>query len=630
MITNDNEDWNDELPLSLCCEPLFPSGTFSRAVLDGPATNLHRIGPQDQLFASEEEPQPFAFDETVAEVFDDMVTRSVPMYREALDLLAYWANKHYISGTNIYDLGCSTGTTIDVLLQVLRGKNDSHSTIELVSSGNPTTIRMIGVDNSRPMIRRARAKLMDAVKEGKVSLRQDDIVKCEVVDASIVVMNYTLQFIAYEERLRVLRKVYNGLHEGGILFLSEKLKFSSREMQDTMTWIYEDFKRRAGYSLQEIRQKKKALKNVLVPLTEKDLERILKDAGFQEIELVLKWNNFSSFVAVKREYIASNKQQIEITNQSYLEDRSIGKDAGTSFDSVDVLCPALQSIFETDPDYLHQILPSSSLMDELNAYRKQLFLSKLSRQKELDVLAASLLQIPSRCANNTTFTEGVVCIGHSKDGSENPLSNKELEALKGVMLGLVPWRKGPYDLFGVMVDAEWRSDWKWDRIKPFVPEDLSDKVVCDIGCANGYFMFRLLAHNPRMVVGLDPNVKGWLEFHTLRHFLPKQIQLKLFYEILTVEKMDLLPNAFDLVLCLGVLYHCPDPIDALRKIFISMKPGGSIIVDCQAIAIDGSLKSGLDLQNLPLALFPRKTYAGAKGIWFLPTNEYVFSKLPLI
>jgi tRNA (mo5U34)-methyltransferase len=165
---------------------------------------------------------------------------------------------------------------------------------------------------------------------------------------------------------------------------------------------------------------------------------------------------------------------------------------------------------------------------------------------------------------------------------------------------------------------------------------LEDKVVCDLGCANGYFMFRMLEQKPKLVIGMDPNVKAWIEFHTLQLFAA---QRNLTLEILTTDHVDMFPNTFDTMFCLGVVYHCADPIAALRKIHASLKPGGELILDCQCIPEEaiypythrddgtdggGSGGGGEDSERskekLPLALFPRKTYANAKGIWFLPSK----------
>jgi tRNA (mo5U34)-methyltransferase len=150
-----------------------------------------------------------------------------------------------------------------------------------------------------------------------------------------------------------------------------------------------------------------------------------------------------------------------------------------------------------------------------------------------------------------------------------------------------------------------RSDLKWERILPQVT--LKDKVVCDLGCGNGYFMFRMLAEDPSLVVGIDPNIKAFVEFKLMQRFCyPSAKNVE--FELMDGDVMEQMPKAFDVVFCLGVLYHTPDPIGMLRTIWQSMKQGGVLIVDCQGIAGEE-----------PIALLPKKRYCNGKGYWFLPT-----------
>jgi tRNA (mo5U34)-methyltransferase len=171
-------------------------------------------------------------------------------------------------------------------------------------------------------------------------------------------------------------------------------------------------------------------------------------------------------------------------------------------------------------------------------------------------------------------------------------------------IDLRPWKKGPLSLFGVEIDTEWRSDWKWERIQPHLPA-MEGKTVCDLGCGNGYFMFRMLEHKPRVVVGIDLNLHAWLEFQAFKRFSGVS---NLHFELLRGDSMQHFPNTFDVVFCLGVLYHTPDPVGMLRGIRESMTKGGHLIVDCSGIPGDESM-----------ALFPKKRYAGMSGVYFLPT-----------
>lgn len=195
--------------------------------------------------------------------------------------------------------------------------------------------------------------------------------------------------------------------------------------------------------------------------------------------------------------------------------------------------------------------------------------------------------------------QSIVKIGNPKD-----LSEEEGEILDKALNGFIPWKKGPFDIYGRNIDSEWRSDIKWDRLEPFVAP-MEGKRVADIGCNNGYFMFRMLEHKPEFVVGFDPFCKYWFNFEFMKRVSGVQ---NLYYELLGVEHVDLYPRFFDTIFCLGILYHHQDPVGLLRKMRRSLRYKGKVIIDCQGIP-------GED----PVALSPRRRYAGATGIWFLPT-----------
>ena len=178
-------------------------------------------------------------------------------------------------------------------------------------------------------------------------------------------------------------------------------------------------------------------------------------------------------------------------------------------------------------------------------------------------------------------------------------------ALDQVLRQFCPWKKGPFDFFGTKIDAEWRSEIKWDRLLPHLPS-LKDKTIADIGCHNGYFMYRMLAHDPARVVGFEPVAKHWYAFQLIQKYAQAE---QLSFEGLGVEHMHRFPETFDVVFCLGILYHHTDPVGLLRKIHTSMTTGAELIVDCQGIP-------GTD----PVALVPEGRYGGATGIWFLPTE----------
>ena len=226
--------------------------------------------------------KPFEFNEEVASVFDDMVTRSIPFYQEIHRLCADMVLRFYKGEGKIFDLGCSTGTTIALLEKELQTLNRHGD--------------YIGVDTSAPMLELA-AKKCEQVKS--VSFVCKDMCEVDFTNSEVVILNYTLQFLSLEKRLNLLKKIYNGLLPGGIIIISEKIYTTSAPMQELITDIYYDFKRRNGYSELEISQKREALENVLIPLNSDDQMNMLKKAGFNDSEMIFRWYNFASFLGRK-------------------------------------------------------------------------------------------------------------------------------------------------------------------------------------------------------------------------------------------------------------------------------------------------------------------------------------------
>lgn len=207
----------------------------------------------------------------------------------------------------------------------------------------------------------------------------------------------------------------------------------------------------------------------------------------------------------------------------------------------------------------------------------------------------------------TDFSQEVVQIGKPEE-----LNQIDKELVLSALKSFMPWRKGPFSIFGINVDAEWRSERKWNRIIPELP-DLSGKTIADIGCNNGYYMFRMVEHNPRFVLGFDPVVQHYYTFKTLNAFAR---QKNLAMDLLGAEHINLFPECFDVIFLLGIIYHRPSPIDALRDIFTALKPGGVLILESQAIP-----------GNEPVALFPEHTYAKVPGTWFVPTGPCLYNWL---
>ena len=202
-------------------------------------------------------------------------------------------------------------------------------------------------------------------------------------------------------------------------------------------------------------------------------------------------------------------------------------------------------------------------------------------------------------ARDYDFSGDVVRIGGASE-----ISLDEHQLLLQTLRSFMPWRKGPFSIFGIDIDAEWRSERKWRRLLPELP-DLQGAVIADIGSNNGYYMFRMMAHQPAFVLGFEPFVQHYYCFHLLNGFAGQE-QLRT--ELLGIEHLNLFPQCFDVLFCMGVLYHRPSPLDALKDLFAALKPGGTLLLESQAIP-------GTE----PVALFPDKTYAKVPGTWFVPT-----------
>ena len=224
----------------------------------------------------------FTFDSAVARVFPDMIKRSVPGYAETVAMSGVIAGEYARDNTNLYDLGCSLGA---VTLAMRHGVKAENCTI-------------FGIDNSTAMIEQAGHYL--ALDEGgvDVELACADITQLSIENASVVALNYVLQFISQEQRLDLLSNIAQGLNAGGALILSEKICFSADE-QKLQDDLHLDFKRANGYSELEIAQKRSAIENVLIPETDAAHIARLQQAGFSQVIRWYQCFNFVSYLAIK-------------------------------------------------------------------------------------------------------------------------------------------------------------------------------------------------------------------------------------------------------------------------------------------------------------------------------------------
>ena len=244
--------------------------------------DLSAVG-RDTLFDTAAPAEPFEFNEEVAAVFDDMLNRSIPFYREVISMTAGILDRTLVPGDTVYDLGCSTGTML------------SHLAAQDWAAG----CRFVGVDSSPAMLAKARRQAAELSLAGRVSFVEGDITKAAIKGAGAVIVNYTLQFVEAARRPGFLARVYEGLRPGGILVLSEKIVSRTVEIDARFQEAYYRYKKGRGYSELEIANKREALENVLVPLSVGENRDMLRKAGFTGVETFFQWFNFVSFIACK-------------------------------------------------------------------------------------------------------------------------------------------------------------------------------------------------------------------------------------------------------------------------------------------------------------------------------------------
>jgi tRNA (cmo5U34)-methyltransferase len=228
---------------------------------------------------------PFEFNEDVARVFPDMLKRSIPGYAATIQAIGTLAASLVQPASRCYDLGCSLGA----------------ATLAMRRNITAAGCRIIAVDNAPAMVSRCRELLAASEKPGpaEVSVIEANLQDVEITRASMVVLNYTLQFLPLEERLLILSKIAQGTNPGGILVLSEKVVNDDPAVEETLQNLHHEFKRRNVYSDLEISRKRSALENVLVPETVKVHEQRLRDAGFRHVGVWLRYFNFVSIVAIR-------------------------------------------------------------------------------------------------------------------------------------------------------------------------------------------------------------------------------------------------------------------------------------------------------------------------------------------
>ena len=239
---------------------------------------------KDQIYAHKQDKvESFVFDDKVANVFGDMIQRSVPGYILLNQLLPVVAKQFLKKNSNIYDLGCSLG----------------EASISLAKSIGLNDIKIVAIDNSKAMIDRLNVRLEKLSLNNIVEARCEDVLSVEIINSSFIVLNYTLQFIEPAKRENFLNNIYMGLRQGGALLLSEKITYDDVNEDMLMQQLHENYKRTNDYSDLEISQKREALDHVLIRDThEKHVQRLQK-IGFSKITIISKYLNFVTYLAIK-------------------------------------------------------------------------------------------------------------------------------------------------------------------------------------------------------------------------------------------------------------------------------------------------------------------------------------------
>lgn len=223
------------------------------------------------------------------------------------------------------------------------------------------------------------------------------------------------------------------------------------------------------------------------------------------------------------------------------------------------------------------------------------------RYGDLPKWQAALEPLPAVTPSDIDLDRGCIRIGNADDIEE--ATRKKIES---ALRQLHPWRKGPYDLFGIHIDTEWRSDWKWDRLRDHI-RPLQGRTVLDVGCGNGYHCWRMLGAGAERVIGIDPTPLFVMQFRAIKHFTGSPP-----VHVLPLGIDDVPPGlaAFDTVFSMGVLYHRRSPLDHILQLRDCLIPGGELVLETLVVSGDATT-----------ALVPQDRYASMANVWFIPSPD---------
>lgn len=212
----------------------------------------------------------------------------------------------------------------------------------------------------------------------------------------------------------------------------------------------------------------------------------------------------------------------------------------------------------------------------------------------------ALNNLPAAQASAIDLNQGAVAVGRQSD-----LTPEKHEKLVDSLKALSPWRKGPYRLFDTLIDTEWQSDWKWDRLKNNI-SPLDNRKVLDIGCGNGYHLWRMKSQGARLVLGVDPSLLFLCQFAAINKYVKEQ---DVFLLPIKMESLPVNTDYFDTVFSMGVLYHRKSPINYLKELFSQLRKGGELVLE--TLVIDGDETA---------VLVPEGRYARMRNVWFIPSS----------
>ncbi|MFZ1389517.1 MAG: tRNA 5-methoxyuridine(34)/uridine 5-oxyacetic acid(34) synthase CmoB [Thiolinea sp.] len=217
-----------------------------------------------------------------------------------------------------------------------------------------------------------------------------------------------------------------------------------------------------------------------------------------------------------------------------------------------------------------------------------------------DLWLQTLEQLPNLNTSSCDFTQGAVRIGQAADASK-----EQQAALRQALEVFIPWRKGPFEVFGIPIDTEWRSDWKWERVAPHL-SPLQDRLVLDVGCGSGYHLWRMLGSGAQQVIGIDPSLFFLMQFQLIKHYVGQEPVH--FLPLKSEDLPDFQGKGFDTVLSMGVLYHRRSPLDHLQELKNALRAGGELVLE--TLIVEGDVHT---------ALMPEDRYGKMRNVWFIPS-----------